>query len=111
MERNPLASSVRSLVALLGFLGYRGFLKPFLPVTGMTELELSEHLHGGAASHRGGWEGIVTVEGAREVSRTLAAPWTLTPLGVMCGMRAQNRGARWAQPASRLLAGGICTMS
>ena len=40
----------------------------------MTEQELTEHLHGGAAPHRGGWEGVATVEGAREVSRTLDFP-------------------------------------
>ena len=33
----------------------------------MTELEMSQHLHGASAPHRGGWEGTVTVEGAREV--------------------------------------------
>lgn len=44
----------------------------------MTEQEMSQHLHGGLAPHRGGWEGTVTIEGAREVSPVWTAPIPLS---------------------------------
>ena len=53
---------------------------------GMTEEQLSAHLHGGggAEPQRGGWEGAVSVEATTEVSVLRSIYTLLLSIGLLC---------------------------